>query len=78
HPGWWRVLRINPLRVAVLALRGTLMAANLIVYVWAVNNGRMLEDSLGYYINPLVNVLIGMLLLGEHLRRLQMLAVILA
>ncbi|KPX59370.1 Protein rarD, partial [Pseudomonas amygdali pv. photiniae] len=75
HPGWWRDLRNNPQRLAVLALSGTLIAANWIVYVWAVNNGRMLEASLGYYINPLVNVLLGMLLLGERLRRLQMLAV---
>jgi chloramphenicol-sensitive protein RarD len=46
--------------------------------VWAVNNGRMLEASLGYYINPLINVLLGMLLLGERLRRLQWVAVGLA
>ncbi|WP_116892381.1 EamA family transporter RarD [Pseudomonas syringae] len=75
HPGWWRDLRNNPQRLAVLALSGTLIASNWIIYVWAVNNGRMLEASLGYYINPLVNVLLGMLLLGERLRRLQMLAV---
>jgi len=78
HPGWWRDLRNNPQRLAVLALSGSLIAANWIVYVWAVNNGRMLEASLGYYINPLVNVLLGMLLLGERLRRLQWLAVVLA
>ncbi|MNH10012.1 EamA-like transporter family protein [compost metagenome] len=46
--------------------------------MWSVNNGRMLEASLGYYINPLVNVLLGMLLLGERLRRLQWVAVGLA
>ncbi|WP_254151938.1 EamA family transporter, partial [Pseudomonas syringae] len=57
HPGWWRDLRNNPQRLAVLALSGTLIASNWIIYVWAVNNGRMLEASLGYYINPLVNVL---------------------
>ncbi|MEE5056621.1 EamA family transporter RarD [Pseudomonas alliivorans] len=78
HPGWWRELRDNPKRIAVLALSGSLIAANWIVYVWAVNNGRMVEASLGYYINPLVNVLLGMLLLGERLRRLQWLAVGLA
>ena len=75
HPGWWRGLRDNPKRLAVLALSGSLIAANWIVYVWAVNNGRMVEASLGYYINPLVNVLLGMVLLGERLRRLQWLAV---
>ncbi|OCR26800.1 chloramphenical resistance permease RarD [Pseudomonas syringae] len=78
HPGWWRELRENPQRLAVLAVSGSLIAGNWLVYVWAVNNGRMVEASLGYYINPLVNVLLGMVLLGERLRRLQWLAVILA
>lgn len=78
HPGWWRDLRNNPRRLAVLALSGTLIAANWLTYVWSVNNGRMLEASLGYYINPLINVLLGMLILGERLRRLQWLAVVLA
>lgn len=78
HPGWWRELRDNPRRLAILALSGTLIAGNWLTYVWAVNNGRMLEASLGYYINPLINVLLGMLLLGERLRRLQWLAVGLA
>ena len=78
HPGWWRELRDNPRRLVVLTGSGLLIASNWLVYVWAVNNGRMLEASLGYYINPLVNVLLGMLLLGERLRRLQWLAVALA
>ena len=78
HPGWFRELRDNPQRLAVLAFSGTLIASNWLIYVWAVNNGRMLEASLGYYINPLVNVLLGLLLLGERLRRLQWLAVALA
>ncbi|WPP00322.1 EamA family transporter RarD [Pseudomonas sp. HR96] len=78
HPGWWRELRDNPRRLGVLAISGSLIACNWLVYVWAVNNGRMLEASLGYYINPLVNVLLGLLLLGERLRRLQWLAVALA
>ncbi|MBC2654458.1 EamA family transporter RarD [Pseudomonas sp. MSSRFD41] len=78
HPGWWRELRDNPRRLAILALSGTLIAANWLTYVWSVNNGRMVEASLGYYINPLINVLLGMLILGERLRRLQWLAVLLA
>ena len=78
HPNWWRELLANPRRLAVLSLSGLLIAANWLLYVWAVNNGRMLEASLGYYINPLLNVLLGMLLLGERLRRLQWLAVGLA
>ena len=78
HPGWWRELREHPKRLAVLAGCGLLIASNWLVYVWAVNNERMLEASLGYYINPLVNVLLGLLILGERLRRLQWVAVGLA
>ncbi|MDB5982806.1 MAG: rarD [Pseudomonas sp.] len=78
HPGWWQELRDNPRRLAILVLSGSLIAANWLTYVWAVNNGRMVEASLGYYINPLVNVLLGMVLLGERLRPLQWLAVGLA
>ena len=78
HPGWWQELRDNPKRLAVLTVSGLLIATNWLTYVWAVNNDRMLEASLGYYINPLVNVLLGMLLLGERLRRLQWVAVGLA
>lgn len=78
HPGWFREIQQNPQRVAVLATSGSLIAGNWLVYVWAVNNGRMLEASLGYYINPLINVLLGMLILGERLRPLQWAAVSLA
>lgn len=78
HPGWWRALRDNPRRLAILALSGTLIGCNWLIYVWAVNNDRMVEASLGYFINPLVNVLLGMLLLRERLRPLQWLAVGLA
>jgi len=78
HPGWWRELREHPKRLLVLAGCGLLIASNWLVYVWAVNNERMLEASLGYYINPLINVLLGLLILGERLRRLQWVAVGLA
>ena len=40
-------------------------------YIWGVNNGRVVETSLGYFINPLVTVLMGVFILGERLRRLQ-------
>ncbi|QRY81013.1 EamA family transporter RarD [Pseudomonas sp. PDNC002] len=78
HPGWWRELRENPKRIAVLTASGLLIASNWLVYVWAVNNGHMIEASLGYYINPLVNVLLGMVILRERLRPLQWVAVGLA
>ncbi len=78
HRGWWRELRAEPRRIAVLGICGALIASNWLIYVWAVNHERMLEASLGYYINPLVNVLLGLLILGERLRRMQWLAVGLA
>lgn len=78
HPGWWQELRDNPRRLAVLAVSGSLIAANWLIYVWAVNNDHMVEASLGYFINPLINVMLGMVLLRERLRPLQWGAVILA
>jgi len=78
HPGWWRELRENPKRIAVLGASGLLIASNWLVYVWAVNNGHMIEASLGYYINPLINVLLGLVILRERLRPLQWAAVALA
>ena len=47
-------------------------------YIWGVNNGRVVETSLGYFINPLVTVLMGVLVLGERLRRLQWVAMAIA
>jgi chloramphenicol-sensitive protein RarD len=55
-----------------------LISANWFLYIWAVNNNYMLQASLGYYINPLVNVVLGLLFLRERLRKPQILAVLLA
>jgi chloramphenicol-sensitive protein RarD len=52
-----------------------LLSANWFVYIWAVNHGHVVDASLGYFINPLVNVLLGMLVLKEKLRRGQWLAI---
>ena len=62
----------------ILFCTSVFVAANWLIYIWAVNNGHILQASLGYYINPLVNVLLGMLFLGERLRRAQGMAVLLA
>ena len=61
-----------------LALSATLIATNWLVYVWAIQNGQVYAASLGYYINPLLNVLLGTLLLGERLTRAQWVAVAIA
>src|SRR5262249_19501338 len=52
-----------------LALTSTLIAVNWLTYVWAVINGHVLEASIGYYLNPLVNVLLGTAVLKERLSR---------
>ena len=59
-------------------LGACLLTANWLVYVWGVNTGHIIETSLGYFLVPLVSVLAGRFLLGEHLRRLQWIAVGLA
>jgi chloramphenicol-sensitive protein RarD len=65
-------------RLSVLAAAGLVIGVNWGVYIWAVNNDHVLEASLGYFINPLVTVAFGVLLLGERLRSLQWVAVAVA
>lgn len=64
--------------LAWLVLSSLLIAINWLVYVWAIQSGQVYAASVGYYINPLVNVLLGTLLLGERLTRAQWLAVAIA
>jgi chloramphenicol-sensitive protein RarD len=73
-----RAALARPRIVAALALSGLLIGTNWLVYVIAVMHGHVFAASLGYYINPLINVLAGTLLLRERLSRLQWLAVIVA
>lgn len=61
-----------------LGLSGTLLAANWWTFVWALQNDRVMETSIGYYINPLVSMVLGVMVLGERLRAGQWLAVSLA
>jgi chloramphenicol-sensitive protein RarD len=68
----------NPRVRSVFLGSSLLLAANWFIYVWAVTHGRVVEASLGYFINPLFNVLLGRLVLGERLRRGQWAAVALA
>ena len=68
----------RPKILGVLLVTAILVGGNWLLYVWAVNNGRVIQASLGYYINPLVNVLLGMVFLRERLRRAQVVAVTLA
>ncbi|MGL1813884.1 UNVERIFIED_CONTAM: EamA family transporter RarD [Serratia marcescens] len=68
----------NRKRLLLLAVTALLIGGNWLLFIWAVNNHHMLEASLGYFVNPLVNVLLGMLFLGERFRRMQWVAVALA
>jgi chloramphenicol-sensitive protein RarD len=67
----WRVLRLMFASSAMIGI-------NWVIYIVAINNGHVFASSLGYYINPLVNVLLGTVFLGERLNRIQWSAVALA
>ncbi|BEV72793.1 MULTISPECIES: EamA family transporter RarD [unclassified Paludibacterium] len=75
---WLQPFRQAPQKLGVFVLSSLMLSGNWLLYIWAVNSGHIVESSLGYFINPLVNVLLGRLVLGERLGRLQQLAVALA
>jgi chloramphenicol-sensitive protein RarD len=75
--GLLRDLR-SPRLAAWHLMSGTLLAANWLLYVWATLNGRILEGALGYYLNPFLNMLFGVLWFGERHNRLQLAAIVLA
>lgn len=79
--GRWPAIaaRARDSRVLImLAASALLIATNWLTYIWAVLDGQVLAASLGYFINPLVNVALGVAVLGERLRRLQGIAVVIA
>lgn len=79
--GQWREFRqtlANPVARRTMALSSLLISANWLIYLWAIIEGHVLATSIGYYLNPLVNVLLGRLVLGERLTRLQAVAVAVA
>ena len=76
--GWLREVWATPRRFWLLGLASLLIGANWSLYIWAVNAGHVVETSLGYFINPLLSVVLGVAVLGERLGRLQWLAVALA
>lgn len=72
-----RILR-SPRYLAILTLTGSIIVFNWGFYIWAIEQGRTIEASLGYFINPLLNVLAGYLFLGERFTRAQLVAIVLA
>jgi len=74
----FRSAALAPKIIGIYAIAGVLLSINWLVYVWGVNAGFIVETSLGYFINPLVSVLLGVVFLRERLRSMQWLAVGLA
>ena len=68
----------SPRTLMMGAVTATLISVNWLIYVWAVTSGNAVDAALGYYINPLFSIFLGAVLLGERLKRTQMVAVVLA
>lgn len=73
----WAVFR-KPKTVLILALTSAIIVFNWTFYIWCIQHGRTLEASLGYFINPLLNVVVGYIFLGERFNRAQLIAITLA
>jgi len=78
--GQWKKFRLTLTRrvLGVYMVAGILLTFNWLIYVWGVNNEHVVEASLGYFINPLFSVLLGLIFLKEHLRPMQWLPIGLA
>ena len=77
----WRVLTQTlkqPKLLAKLTLSASFLLVNWFLFIWAINNDHLLDASLGYFINPLFSVALGVMFLGERLRKMQKIAVALA
>jgi chloramphenicol-sensitive protein RarD len=73
----WRAMT-SPRMLAFLTISAVMIALNWLIYIVAVQRGQIFQASLGYYINPLMYVVVGVVFLGERLRRFQLVAVVLA
>lgn len=75
--GWWGRIR-STRNLLMLGVAAMVISVNWGLYIWGVNHGHVVETALGYYINPILSILLGVVLLGERLGRLQWAAVGLA
>ncbi len=73
----WNAVRTKRL-LAALALSSVLIAANWTIYIWSIATHQLVEASLGYYINPLLSIVLGVAFLGERLSRVRLVAIVLA
>jgi chloramphenicol-sensitive protein RarD len=74
----FRTAALVPKVIGIYTIAGVLLSINWLIYVWGVNSGFIVETSLGYFINPLITVLLGVVFLRERLRTMQWVAVGLA
>lgn len=77
---WQRIKPVvtNKKQMLRLTIATFLLGGNWFLFIWAINNNHILDASLGYYINPLLNVAIGMAVFAERMRRIQLVAIALA
>jgi len=75
HWAWLRRVRESPVVLVTFLGTSSILALNWFIYIWAVNAGHLVDTSLGYFINPLLSVLLGVLFLRERLRPWQWTAV---
>lgn len=73
-----RQLQVSPAKLLALVTGTVLITLNWFIFIWAVNDNRVIETSLGYYISPLVSILLGVIVYKERLSRGQVIAVLLA
>ena len=78
HKNLFSALKISYKQVGILIISGLLVASNWLMFVWAVTHDQILTTSLGYFINPLVNIFLGMIFLHERLKTEQTVALIIA
>ncbi len=78
--GWSKIRQVikSPRLLLTLCLSTLLVGGNWLGYIWGVNNGHIVECSLGYFLTPLINVMLGVFFLGERLRRWQIVSFLLA
>jgi chloramphenicol-sensitive protein RarD len=78
HWSWLKPALIVPKTILPFVASAFILAGNWLTYIWGVNSGYIVETSLGYFINPLVNVLLGVVFLKERLRKMQWLSIAMA
>jgi chloramphenicol-sensitive protein RarD len=78
HWKWLKPAIVVPKTILPFVGSAVILAGNWLTYIWGVNSGYIVETSLGYFINPLINVLLGVIFLKERLRRIQWFSILIA